>query len=251
MRLSCRRGATTDLIERQFSMTRIQTQTHFNSALIPAYLEDTYHWAYVEPRNIRLLDREPVVATILFGNNGRLRRAHLSRISQGQSVLQLAHVYGRLIPDMARKIGPHGQLDVVDIVPDQIEQARRKLRGQSQATVRIGDAAEIGPVRYDTVSCFFLLHEVPDDKKHAVVRAALTQVKPGGQALFVDYHRPAPWHPMRGFYRQLFLKLEPFALSMWDQEIEELSTNASDFTWEKRTFFGGVFQQVIARRRND
>ena len=35
---------------------------------VPGYLEKTYAWAYLNPRNVRLLDRPFVVSTILWGN---------------------------------------------------------------------------------------------------------------------------------------------------------------------------------------
>ena len=33
---------------------------------IPAYLQETYYWCYLNPRNVKLLDREFVVRTILW-----------------------------------------------------------------------------------------------------------------------------------------------------------------------------------------
>lgn len=218
--------------------------------LIPWYIQDRYGWAYVDRGNASLLDREFIVAAILLGNNRRLRQALLSEISQGQSVLQAAHVYGRLIPDLARKVGPQGRLDVIDIVPLQAALCRRKLQGMTQARVRIADAADPGSGTYDVASCYFLLHEVPDEKKSAIVSALLDRVAPGGRAVFIDYHRPARFHPLRGFYRGLFERLEPYAQSMWNHEIREYAANAAAFAWEKQTLFGGVFQKVVAVRNH-
>jgi hypothetical protein len=69
------------------------------------------------------------------------------------------------------------------------------------------------------VCCFFLLHEVPDDYKRAIVRTLLRSViktnednKPNaavgnesssssgkgkGKVVFVDYHMPANSHPLK------------------------------------------------------
>tara|TARA_R110002020_G_scaffold185411_1_gene383020 strand:+ start:1363 stop:2070 length:708 start_codon:yes stop_codon:yes gene_type:complete len=216
---------------------------------VPAYLKDTYNWAYLDPRNTRLLDNEAVVGVILFGNHVRLRNAALAEIKPGQSVLQAAHVYGTYIPEIARRVGPTGSLDSIDIAPIQAALCRRKLWGMKQAHARIADASKPGDGLYDVVSCYFLLHEVPDDMKQAIVTALLERVAPGGRAMFVDYHRPSRLHPLRGFYRKLFEKLEPFALSMWDHEIRDLGADAAAFEWSKQTFFGGVFQKTVARRR--
>lgn len=216
---------------------------------IPEYLSASYAWAYLNRKNARLLDHDLVVSAILLGNHRRLRRAMLSEIAPGQSVLQAAHVYGCLIPEIARQIGPEGRLDAIDLVPLQAALCRRKLRGYRHARVRIADAAEPGGASYDVVSCFFLLHEIPDAHKRAVVDALLTRVKPGGKAVFVDYHAPRRWHPLRAIYRWLFNCLEPFAESLWRNEVRTFASDADLYSWEKATLFGGVYQKVVARRR--
>ena len=215
---------------------------------IPDYLSTHYRWAYLSRRNARLLDNDLVVTAILFGNHRRLRRAALSEVAPGRRVLQAAHVYGCLIPELARRIGPSGHLDVVDLVPLQAALCRLKLRGFTNARVRIADAAAGTGEAYDVVNCFFLLHEIPDEQKHAVVDALLAQVKPGGRAVFIDYHAPARWQPLRGFYRRLFARLEPFAESMWHHEVREFAGNADAFRWGKVTLFGGVYQKTVAHR---
>ena len=40
---------------------------------VPGYLAETYWWAYVHPRAVRLFEREWLVNLILWGNFGRLR----------------------------------------------------------------------------------------------------------------------------------------------------------------------------------
>jgi SAM-dependent methyltransferase len=156
-----------------------QPARHGKAAAIPAYLREVYGWAYLNRTNARLLDRDAVVSAILLGNNRRLRRAG-------------------------------GQLDVIDLVPLQAALCRRKLRGFPQARVRIADAAQPGDGVYDVITCFFLLHEIPDERKRAVVDALLARVVPGGKVVFVDYHTPARWHPLRGLMRLVMGRLEPF-----------------------------------------
>jgi SAM-dependent methyltransferase len=215
---------------------------------IPKYLSETYAWAYLSRKNARLLDRDAVVNAILLGNHRRLRQAALCEIARGQRVLQAAHVYGRLIPELARRVGSGGQLDVIDIVPLQAARCRLKLRSYKQARVRIADARAPGCATYDVVNCFFLLHELPDHDKAAVVNALLARVAPGGKAIFIDYHAPIARNPLRRFYRRLFDHFEPFAITMWNRDVREFSTEAHGFRWEKITMFGGVFQRTIAYR---
>lgn len=215
---------------------------------IPAYLGEVYGWAYLNPTNAYLLDRDAVVGAILLGNNRRLRQALLCEISPGQRVLHVAHVYGRLIPDVAERVGRSGQLDVIDVVPLQAALCQRKLRGFPQANVRIADAARPGDGVYDVVTCFFLLHEIPDEQKRAVVDALLARVHPGGKVVFVDYHQPARWHPLRGLMRSLLGWLEPFAESLWHHEITEFASAPCNYRWEKQTLFGRLYQKTVAYR---
>jgi ubiquinone/menaquinone biosynthesis C-methylase UbiE len=216
---------------------------------IPEYLSDTYAWAYLNPRNAYLLDRDAVVNAILLGNHSRLRGAALSEIAPGQRVLQVAHVYGCLIPELARRVGPTGQLDVIDIVPLQVARCRQKLRDFTQARVWIEDARHSGQRTYDVVNCFFLLHEIPDQYKATVVDALLARVASGGKVVFIDYHAPAVGNPLRTLYHRLFERFEPYAMTMWHRNVSDFATEADSFFWEKITMFGDLFQKTVARPR--
>jgi len=216
---------------------------------LPAYLRDIYSWAYLNPRNARLLDNEAVVNTLLWGNSGRLRRALLAEITAGDRVLQAAHVYGRLIPELAKTIGPAGRLDVIDVAPLQAALCRRKLRAFSNARARIADAVYPGKEIYDVAVCFFLLHELPKAYKCAVVDALLSRLSPGGKVVFIDYHEPTLWHPLRGFMRQIYAHLEPFAEAMWHNEISDFAREPESYIWRTETYFGGLYQKTVASCR--
>jgi ubiquinone/menaquinone biosynthesis C-methylase UbiE len=216
---------------------------------LPAYLRDVYSWAYLNPRNARLLDNEVVVNTLLWGNSGRLRRALLAEITAGDRVLQAAHVYGRLIPELAKTIGMAGRLDVIDVAPLQAALCRRKLRAFSNAHARIADAVHPGDETYDVAVCFFLLHELPKAYKCAVVDALLSRLSPGGKVVFIDYHEPTLWHPLRGFMRQIYAHLEPFAEAMWHNEISDFAREPESYIWRTETYFCGLYQKTVASCR--
>ena len=55
---------------------------------IPAYLQDTYYWAYLSPLGVALLDHPIVVWTIMWGNYPRLRQSAFAELEAGQKVLQ-------------------------------------------------------------------------------------------------------------------------------------------------------------------
>jgi len=215
---------------------------------IPSYLKEVYYWAYLNPRNARLLDRECVVNTILWGNSKRLRRAVLTEVVKGSNVLQAAHVYGNLIPELAEKIGADGSLDVIDIAPLQVFLCKRKLKNYSNSNVRIANASILDSKQYDLVNCFFLLHEVPDCLKAKIINTLLSQVAPGGKAIFVDYNKPHKWHPLHYLMLFIFRCFEPFAESLFDNDIKNMAVSTSNFRWQKRTIFGGLYQIINATR---
>jgi len=217
---------------------------------LPDYLVDTYSWAYLRPRSLHLLDRHLVVNAILWGNYRRLVREACGEFVPGDRVLQAASVYGNLSSRLADKVGDHGFLDVIDIAPLQVAHCRRKLAGRANVKVRVADATIRGAHDYDGVCCFFLLHEVPDLQKRRIVNALLDSVRPGGKVVFVDYHRPARWHPLRPVMAVIFRFLEPYANGLVSRSIVEFAESARDFAWDKRTRFAGLYQVVVATRRH-
>ena len=219
---------------------------------VPAYLREVYAWAYLTPAFARVLDRQPVVQAILWGNARRLAARVVSEMQPGWRVLQPAAVYGTFSRQLAAALGPNGSLTVSDIVPLQVELTHDKLADLPQARADLCDAAEPGRGPYDAVTCFFLLHEVPEDMKTRIGQALLGIVGLGGKAVFVDYHRPHPAHPLRPVMQLVFACLEPFAHTLWTRCIPDYAGSlATQFDWRKETLFGGLYQIVVATRRGD
>jgi SAM-dependent methyltransferase len=218
---------------------------------VPDYLSRVYTWAYLTPAYSRYLDTSFVVSAILWGNANRLMRAGFSEFEPGQTVLQPACVYGDFSNRLAKVLGPKGALHVTDVAPNQIEACRSKLADHPSAHIALADAAEPRDRSYDGVCCFFLLHEVPEDYKARIVRHLLDATRPGGKAVFVDYHGPHWAHPLRPIMIAVWRLLEPFALALSEHEIRDYAPDdlVAEFTWTKRTFFGGLYQKVVATRR--
>ena len=216
---------------------------------LPDYMHEVYDWAYVDRRNVEWLDHNIVVRILLFFNDRRMMRAYLNEIVPGTKVWQVAHVYGDLVRLAAEKVGANGQFHLTDVTPIQVEHAERKLANVPQASVFHIDAAKWTGKDYDLVCSFFLLHEVPEEKKKQVVDRMLETVKPDGKLVFVDYHRPAPWQPIGWILRWVNAKLEPFAEALWHKEIHQYADRAAEFNWNKRTIFGGVYQIVTVTRK--
>jgi SAM-dependent methyltransferase len=216
---------------------------------LPAYLAETYYWAYVDRRAVALLDHDVVVDVILWGNRRRLQGAVLDRVNQGSSVLLASHVYGGFVAELARRTGENGRLDVLDLVPNQVARCRRKLIDMPWAKARLGDVERPPDGAYDTVVSIFLLHELPDPVRGRVVDALLERVRPRGEAIFLDYHRPRRWHPLRPLMHLVFSCFEPFAEAMWRTPIPRLASRTDDIDWQTQEVFGGLYQITTARRR--
>ena len=220
-----------------------------DSAVIPDYLRDTYYWAYLDPSHVKSLDHEWVVRTILWQQHRKLANAAMSEIEPGQHVLQTACVYGDFSPMLAEHIGPEGKFEVMDVAGVQVRKCRSKLAKYENAIVRNQDVLYLRDEIFDVICCYFLMHEMPDTYKRGVAHALLKCVPPGGKVVFVDYHKPHWAHPLKPITSFIFDWLEPYAKGLWHTEIAELAGNDARFEWRKETYFGGLYQKVVATRK--
>jgi ubiquinone/menaquinone biosynthesis C-methylase UbiE len=214
---------------------------------VPRYLAETYWWAYVHPGAVRLFERQWLVNLILWGNFGRLRDAALDALgdcSQGRT-LQVACVYGDLTKRLAEKHSPGGRLDVVDVLPVQLDNLARKLPRHAPVELVHGDSTSLprASASYDRALLFFLLHEQPEAARRATLAEALRVVKPGGRMVIVDYHRPHGLNPLYAPMAGVLSALEPFALDLWRHQVAEWLPRAPAGL-SKRTSFGGLYQLV-------
>lgn len=220
------------------------------SRAVPEYLLRNYWWAYVHPNAVRLFERQWLVNMILCGNFSLLRDTvvdELGAVICGRT-LQVACVYGDFSVRLAERIGPGGSLDVVDVLPIQLENLRRKLALCAPVTLHQRDSTALGfaDAAYDQAVIFFLLHEQPPLARKKTIAEALRVVKPGGKLVIVDYHRPGCLHPLRYLLWPLLHTLEPYALDLWNHDIGEWLPNAARPTQiGKRTFYGGLYQKVM------
>jgi len=218
---------------------------------IPDYLSKTYRWAYLDARNARYLDHESVVKAILWRQHQRLEQAAFAEIVPGQRVLQSACVYGNFSATLAEHIGANGTLDIVDVADLQVRNCRRKLARYPHVSVRHANVRDLRNESADVVCCYFLMHELPDDYKAAVSKALLNCVRPGGKVVFIDYHKPHWAHPLKIVTSLVFDTLEPYAKALWHRDIADFAANDTRFSWRKETFFGGLYQKVVATNKSE
>ena len=220
---------------------------------VPSYLQEVYWWAYVHPWAVRTFERSWLVNLILLGNYARLRDAALAEIGDSAvgRTLQVACVYGDLTVRLNGQIAEDGTLDVVDVMPIQLHNLARKLPRSTKTRLLHRDSTALGgaDAAYDRALIFFLLHEQPLSVRRRTLAEAIRVVRPGGKIVLVDYHRPHPRHPLRRAMRMLLRRLEPFALDLWQSEIDEfLPDGAGLASIRKQTYFGGLYQKVVITR---
>ena len=98
------------------------------NALVPDYLSAHYWWAYMHPKAVKLFERQWLINLILWGNYKRLRDAALMELGESLSgtTLQVACVYGDLTNCLSRRaMTGGGSIDIVDVLPIQLENLRR------------------------------------------------------------------------------------------------------------------------------
>ena len=225
----------------------------FSSLPVPAYLQETYWWAYIHPWAVRIFERAWLVNLILLGNYARLRDAALKDIGSqpGARTLQVACVYGDFTIRLSEQVAGNGTLDVVDVMPIQLNNLQRKLPANSRVRLLHRDSTALGAddASYDRVVVFFLLHEQPLAVRRRTLSEALRVTKPGGKIVLIDYHRPHRWHPLRGVMRTVLRRLEPFALDLWDTPLESyLPAGLICASAHTQTYFGGHYQKVLLTR---
>jgi ubiquinone/menaquinone biosynthesis C-methylase UbiE len=217
---------------------------------IPAYLEKTYWWAYVRPSAIAFFDHEWIVNLILLGNMVKLRDKALNALGpsiQGRT-LQIASVYGDFSPRLAQRIAKGGLLDIIDVVPAQLQNLRRKLPPRAPVRLIQSDSTSLkfSDAEYDQVLMFFLLHEMPAQVRERTLSEALRVLKPGGTLVIVDFHKPSPFNVLRYLYPLMFKLLEPFALDIWRDDIEDwLPEGFVPASLTKETMSGGLYQKIV------
>jgi ubiquinone/menaquinone biosynthesis C-methylase UbiE len=220
---------------------------------IPRYLETDYWWAYIHPRAVQVFEREWLVNLILFGNYQRLCAAALTEFDlplQGRT-LQIACVYGDLSLRLRAALSATAHLEVVDILPIQLQNLRAKLPSDKRVTITQGDSSALAAAdaSFEQVLLFFLLHEQPEQVRRATLAEAMRVVKPGGKLVIVDYHRPVALHPLRWLLRAIFRRLEPYAMDLWRQEIATfLPADRPPAALRKCIYFGGLYQKLVVTR---
>jgi len=220
--------------------------------IVPQYLHAHYWWAYVHPRAVHVFERQWLVNLILWGNYKRLCNAVLHDYGShlpGRT-LQVACAYGDLTPRLAACVAPGGSLEIVDILPIQLENVAGKLGKDAPIKLHCMDSAALGfaDASFDRALLFFLLHEQPQAVRERTLAEALRVIRPGGTLTIVDYAPPSRLNPLRYFWKPVLDRLEPFARDLFSEELATwLPKDGSFVPVGKQRFFGGLYQMLTLK----
>ena len=235
------------------TMIKENTNSTTENESLPAYTTFLYGDIYNNLERSMSMDTRLSANLRTFFQYNTLVSSLLKNIKKNQTVLQMGLVFGNEMDVVAQAVGAYGQYDIIDINSLQISRNQEKY-GNMYPSMNIfqQDAAAFkSSTKYDVVICFFLLQELPPVTKGKVINNALEALKDGGSAIFIDYHRPVFWHPLRYFVRMYNRLKHPFVEKLWDKEIDTYAKNKTDYNWLKSLFFGGMFQKVVATKKGN
>jgi len=218
---------------------------------IPDYLQETYWWAYLHPKALKLFEREWLVNLILWGNMNRLTQAVIGdmKVEPDSRILQVACVYGDFSNKLARHLDQNrSRLEIVDVAAIQLENAREKLSANDNIGLHHQDSTEMTfpDGSFDETVVFFLLHEQPEEARRKTIKEAIRVTRPGGKVIFVDYHGPKKSNPMRYVMKPILTWLEPFAMDMWREELPAfMPSDVAPEQLESNFYFGGLYQKIV------
>lgn len=218
---------------------------------VPAYSEFLYGNIYNNLTASSEKDTKVGARRRTFLQYEKLVASTLREVKMNQRVLQMGLTFGDELDQVAGRIGAYGQFDVIDVNALQVERNKEKYGFMFPGmNIYCHDAANFTTQNpYDVVICFLLLQELPVVTKMKVINNALNAVKEGGSVVFVDYHNPIKWHPLRYVVRMYNRLHHPFAEKLWDRDIDTFAKHKTDFVWRKSTFFGRMFQKLVATRK--
>lgn len=225
-----------------------KTKSHLFSSEVPAYLKELYGFLYHPRTKKSILDDDRTQTLLTFGFHNIIINDLMEEIGTNSNVLQIGCTFGSQMFQTAEKIGKYGSYTIADILPSELENAKKKLTEQ-KVEFQYHDARQPFEKKYDTVICFMLLHELPESSRQKVINNALDAVGEKGKAIFIDYHKPSKWNILRFILKPFNRLFFPFTEKLWSKEIRLYAFRESHFIWYQKTFGGKSYQKVVAVRK--
>ena len=213
----------------------------------PPYLTDIYSWLYLNPKLYKFLDNSTLLNILTLGHHHLLTEEINKELSPHAKVLQIGATLGNQITQTYNSLNALGSYTIIDIVPQLLDIKREKHMKQHISWIE-SDASKTINDTYDTIICPMLLHELPPLTRAKLLENIINALKPEGKAIFIDYHLPSSYNPLKYIIRAVNRLYQPFAEDLWKKSIRDLTPNAELCTWSKQTLFGDIYQKVVASK---
>jgi ubiquinone/menaquinone biosynthesis C-methylase UbiE len=214
---------------------------------IPAYLTKIYPNLYFNSYLYNFLDNVIIQNILTLGYHNKLTDELKKEISPHSKILQIGATFGSQIDKTYSALGMLGSYTIIDILPNVIENCKEKHLDQRINFIE-ANAKNTIKEEYDTIICYMLLHELPPLTRTKVLENIMKALKSGGKVIFIDYNLPNYYNPLKYFIRAFNRLYQPFAEVLWKNNIKDLTPNAEICSWSKQTYFGGIYQKVVATK---
>ena len=221
-----------------------------NSMQTPPYLKNIYGWLYKKSKYYDLLDNACLLNILTLGAHHILTKELTKEIYPHSKVLQIGATHGSQIQKtyLALESEQNASYTIVDILPNIIEKKQKKHLNHHINWIK-KDATKPFKENYDTIICYMLLHELPPRTRAKILNNLINTLSPNGKIIFIDYHLPSPYNPLKYLIRAINRLYQPFAETLWKSSIKSLTPEAEKCTWSKQTYFGGMYQKVVATKK--
>ncbi len=188
---------------------------------------------------------EPFVAAVTLGRYRPLLAREVVRLGLGPAdrILDLCCGTGLLSRELARRLGPDGEVVGVDASEAMLEQAR--LAGGRVVYVRAeADSLPLPDGHFDGATLFLGLHEITQAARLPALREVRRVLRPGGRGLVLDFASGGP-ALRRGAVRLALSALEgPEAWTITEPGLSVLLSQAGLRPERPRPVFLGVLEVV-------
>lgn len=214
---------------------------------IPEYLTKIYKNLYLNSYLYNFLDNGIIQNILTLGYHNTLTDELKKEISPHSKILQIGATFGSQIDKTYSALGMLGSYTIIDILPNVIENCKEKHLDQRINFIE-ANAKNTIKEEYDTIICYMLLHELPPLTRTKVLENIINSLKTGGKVIFIDYNLPNHYNPLKYIIRAYNRLYQPFAEALWKNNIKDLTPNAEICNWSKQTYFGGIYQKVVATK---
>lgn len=194
---------------------------------------------------------EPFMAAVTFGRYRPFLAREVANLGlrPADRILDLCCGTGLLSREMARRLGPDGEVVGVDVSEAMLEQAKRGA-GKPPAGGKViyvraeADALPLPDGRFDYATVFLGLHEIAQAARLPALREVRRVLRPGGRGLAFDFASGGP-SLRRGGVRLALSALEgPEAWTITDPGVAALLAQADLRPEKPRPVFLGVLEVV-------